>query len=93
MKKIMTVLITIATFALIAPLAHAATDQGQSSEYKYGSKYTKMSTSSSERTQSGKANHSAYRYGKKYIRIAPTNAEQSREKVSYRYGVKYNKVA
>jgi len=93
MKKIMTVLITIATFALIAPLAHAATDQGQSSEYKYGSKYTQISASNTEMTESGKANHIAYHYGKKYIGIAPKNAEQSQEKVSYRYGVKYKKVA
>ena len=93
MKKIMTVLITIAIFALIAPSVHAATDQGQSSEYKYGPKYIQVNAGNTEMKQSGKANHSTYRYGKKHIRITPTNAEQSHEKVSYRYGVKYNKVA
>ena len=93
MKKIMTVLITIASFALIAPLAHAASDQAQSSGYKYGPKYIQMNASNTEMMDSKKANHRTYRYGKKHFRVAPADAMQSQGKVSYRYGVKYNKVA
>ena len=87
MKKIMTVLITIASFALIAPLAHATAG------YQYGPKYIQMSESKTERGNSQKADQITYRYGKKHFRVAPADAMQSQGKVSYRYGVKYNKVA
>ena len=87
MKKIMTVLITIASFALIAPLAHAT------SGYKYGPKYIQMSESKTKQVNSKKTNHNTYRYGKKHLSVAPANTMPSQETLSYRYGVKYRPIA
>jgi len=91
MKKMMTVLMTIAALAFVAPLAHSASNSGDTSGYKYGKKFTPISESAAVE-QKGEANLNSYRYGKKYFPVAQPKAEEQ-EKVSYRYGVKYQQIA
>ena len=65
MTKMMTILMIFAAFVLVTPLAHSADKGTETSEYKYGKKFTPINTTAVVE-QKGKANLNGYRYGKKH---------------------------